>query len=472
MIVPMLLLVAAMGVQDLPDAVVVLNGGARVTSSPSVTVQVKLKNPGFGRLEMSLSVDPHAADLWIPYQEFNTVELPGEDGVKTVLLRLRDENATESKPIAATILLERTPPQAQVAAPERVATDRVILSSNVADAVGMQWTEDPKVWQSWVPYLQTREIPLSAGEGMKTVLVRYRDEAGNVSRPARIQVDVSSQSSLPAPPPGFRWIRIGGEPLKDDRLAVRLWITAVGIAELEVRVDDAEPLPRQKFASPLTLEIPKTRGAHRLRFKLRDDSGAETSTELAFLESDLNQDPTDPVPEPASARARWSVGLKLGIVPQAIQFEAVTSVGPRKLDPGVVGAVRLESRFDFLDPLFGGVSFELLTGKEISVFSGEFDLGVRLLSTEILSTRLDVELEAGLLYSKLQVDRSGFGSFDGGIGFRAGIGARLALSESFWLDASIDFRSVSYDWSGTVISGDREARLRSAALLAGLSFRF
>jgi len=138
----------------------------------------------------------------------------------------------------------------------------------------------------------------------------------------------------------------------------------------------------------------------------------------------------------------------------------------------MIGALRLESRVDILDPLFAGISFEYLTGKDVSVYSGELDLGLRLLSTEILSTDLDIDVEAGVMISKLKVDLSGFGSFDNGIGFRAGAAARLALSERVWLDATIDFRTVSFDWSATVITGDRTARLQSVAILAGVSFRF
>ena len=84
----------------------------------------------------------------------------------------------------------------------------------------------------------------------------------------------------------------------------------------------------------------------------------------------------------------------------------------------------------------------------------------------------DLDVEAGLIYSKLRVTVSDFGSFDPGLGFRAGVAARAGLTDRWALEASVDYRGVSYDWGGSVLSGDHQARLRTAALQLGLALKF
>lgn len=466
-----LLIALSCGAQDAaPDGTLTVNGGAKVVREASVQLRVQVTNAGAGDLEMTVSADPAVPGPWKPFAEVQTFELPAGDGKKTIVLRLRDRAGKESKPLTVDVVLDRTPPVARVSAPKRVSQEAVILTSDVPDAVGMQWTENPEVWGSWEIYLQPREIHLSLGEGLKKILVRYRDEAGNISPAATVEVEVATQSPEAPALPGIRLIRIRGEAASGDRIPVVLWLTGIGLREMELKVDDADPQKREKFESEKALEIQRTGGVHHIRLKLWEDSGAEHRAELAFHEEDLRTKHEDAVHVEDAPSARLT--LKVGLLPSAIRFNTTTPLGPRNLSPGPMGLARLEWGAEIDDPWFVQASLELAEGKDLRSLSGELDLGVHLLSTEFLSCPFDLDATAGFVLSKLWVTLPGFGAFDLGFGGRAGLDARLHLTDQFSLDASIDFRFVSYPWSGVVISGDRSARTLAAGILFGVSLHF
>jgi hypothetical protein len=465
------LLTLSLAAQDgAPDGTVTVNGGAKVVRELSVQVTVQVTNPGAGDLAMTISSDPAVPGPWRKFVETQRFELPPGDGKKTIHVRLRDSAGKESKPLSAELLLDTTPPQAKVTAPEKVSQETVILTSDVADAVGMQWTENPDSWGPWEIYLQPREIHLSPGEGIKKILVRYRDEAGNVSPAATVQVEVSTQLPEAPPLPGVRLIRLKAEPSSGDRIPVVLWIAASGIREMELKIDDAAPQKREGFESEKTVELRRSGGAHRIQLKLWDEKGAELRAELAFQEADLQKKSEDAVLQEPGPSNRLTV--KGGVLLNAIHFNADTSIGTRTLKPGPMGLARVEWAGEVDESFFVQASFEFGRGKEVDSVSGELDLGVHVLSTELASCRFDLDVEAGLLVSKFWVTVPAFGTFDLGWGLRMALDSHLWLCESVSLDASVDFRVISYPWSGTVLSGNRSAQTLTAGLLLGVSVRF
>jgi len=454
-----------------PNGIVTLNGGAKFTNTASVQLLVRLTNQGAGELEMAISTDPGKVGTWVRFVESQQFELPSGDGNKTINVRLRDLAGRESKPLTATIVLDTIPPQAKVKAPEQVSEGLAVLESDVSDAVAMQWTEDPKVWGPWEMYVSPREIHLSPGQGVKTVLIRYRDEAGNVSEPATLRVEVAAEVPRKAAGLGVRQLRVTGRSPLGELLPVTLWIVASEVMEMEVQVDASEPFPRERFQSRKDLELPKTGGAHRIRLQVWDATGTEGRAEVAFQEADIPREGPDS-PRVEGSAPKWSAGAKLGVLPSAVKFEALTSKGFRKLSPGALGLARAELTYDFYDPFFARLAGEFGYGKDVDIVSGDIDFGMRLLSTELFSTGFELNVDAGLIFSQLQVKVTDFGSFDPGAGFRVGLGAHFDLSESLRLDVSADFRDISYKWSGTVVTGDRDARTQTVAVLLGFSVRF
>lgn len=73
-----------------------------------------------------------------------------------------------------------------VSAPVRVrGTGRPVLRSSVPDASAMQWSTSGDFTQAdWQPYASVITLP----EGVAEIWVRYRDGAGNISEPRRVQI--------------------------------------------------------------------------------------------------------------------------------------------------------------------------------------------------------------------------------------------------------------------------------------------
>lgn len=450
-----------------PENRVLINGGARITNVRTVQITVRLKSPPPPDLEMALSTESVAPGPWTRFVESQPFELSAQDGLKTVVVHLREGGGKDLPSLQATILLDTTPPVARVTAPAQASGRTLRLSSDVPDAVAMQWTEDATRWNDWVPYSQPREIELSPGAGPKTVLVRYRDEAGNVSSPATLHVEVGSEIS----PPGVQELRVFTLPSTGALFPVIVRIPARSLQDMTVQVDQEQARAREAFVPELRLDLPRTGGAHRLRFLFRDDTGREHPAEVAFQESEVPSAMEHGAPEPPVER-RWAVAVLAGLLPHAVSFEAMTPQGLRKINPELLGMGRLELGFDLADPVFVQAAFEYAGGGDTTLYSGTLDAGAHLLSTELFGSRLTMDVEAGVLYSKLRVTLSDFGTFDPGVGFRAGATARAGLTDRWGLEASADYRDVTYPWGGSVLSGDHRARLRTAALMLGVSLRF
>lgn len=444
----MILLTLALLVQD---GTATLNDGARVTNSS--TVQLRVRVSAAAGLEMSISDGPYK-----PYIESQPLELPAGDGEKKVVVKLRDAAGKDVGTYTASIVLDTTPPEAKVKVPDGIAAGRVTLLSDVPDAVAMQWTEDATRWGPWVPYLQPRDIALSPGDGTKTVLVRYRDEAGNVSKPASLRVESKGVSDVSP----LRQVLVTSEP------ALTLWLSYTGVTEMVVQVDDDKPLPREPFASKKPFEVARRGGAHRVRLSLFEADGVEHKVELAFQEADVKPTTAEPSQESSTPPGPWSLSAQGGLLPSAIEFEAQLPSGLRKIKKDALGLARLSLSRDLTDRFYAQVGFEYAGGGGIRVYSGTFDVGAHLLHLG----SVDLAAEAGLLYSDLKITESAFGSFDAGLGFRGGVRAKVAVGDRLSLDATVDYRRVTYDYSDPVVSGDRQARLQTVGLLLGASLRF
>lgn len=425
------------------DGAALLNDGARVTNSQTVQLRVRFGSPMPPGTEMSI-----ADGAWKPFVESQPLELPAGDGAKEVAVKLRDAAGKELGVYKASIVLDTTPPEARV----KVADGTATLISEVPDAVAMQWTEDAAKWGAWMPYITPRDVEVSEP---KTILVRYRDEAGNVSKPATVRVALTM--------PTESKVAITSEP------AITLRMTWAGMTEMVVQVDDEKPQPREPFASMRPLNIANRNVAHRVRLSLFDAAGAETKVEIAFQEQDLPKPAAESNQEAAVEGPKpWALSVQGGLLPSAIEFEAIAPSGLRRINKDALGLVRVSLAYDVVDPLYVQVGLEYAGGGGIRVYSGSLDVGARLFTVGSVT----VAAEAGLIYSDLSTTESSFGDFDAAIGFRGGVRVSVALTPRASLDATIDYRKISYDYADPVVSGDREARLSTVGLLLGASLRF
>ncbi len=198
---------------EAPTGGIQINNGSGYTNSPNVTLSLHY---GATATEMCFKHIP-GLNVWTSWQPvapsrtwtFTPLyvgEIP--DGEQTIYVKFRDQYGTESQVYQASVLLDVTPPRGSLSLNGGAATtlDPNIQADWLAtDPLGvdkMAWRaqneEDNFYWAPiWVNYTPTTQnILFSSNPGRKTVVVQFKDFAGNIS-----QVEASIR--LLGPPAAF-----------------------------------------------------------------------------------------------------------------------------------------------------------------------------------------------------------------------------------------------------------------------------
>ena len=183
-----------------PTGDLVINGGARYTSHKNkfVTLTINTKD-GKG---MQITNKPDFTDVKLmPVKDtISNWQLDGEDGMKSVFLRLRDEAGNYSNVITSAIVLDRTPPdELSIVINEgqdwvRNTARRASVQLNAKGASHYMLSEDPQFTnQKWELYKNVTTWEFTEEEGEKTLYARFMDAAGNISEiiNAKIKLDYS-----------------------------------------------------------------------------------------------------------------------------------------------------------------------------------------------------------------------------------------------------------------------------------------
>ncbi len=106
-------------------------------------------------------------------------------------------------------------------------TINIVASDSTSGVVQMQFSNDNTTWTDWETFATSRSYTLPSGDGVKTVHVRVRDNAGLVS------VVASGSIELKTAPAGFTVVGIGNIPAggskKVDLTSKVFWVTSVTI---------------------------------------------------------------------------------------------------------------------------------------------------------------------------------------------------------------------------------------------------
>jgi hypothetical protein len=151
--------------------------------------QVVLKIDAKDATEMRIIQKGQAPGNWESYTTEIQYTLLGKDGDKEISIAFRDEAGNITKPLTSSIVLDREPPkpvtfvidngQGWTNDPDR----KVNLKIEASGAHEMAIDTDPSLKNaSWVPYKsEITGFVLPGEDGEKTIFIRFRDEAGNIS---------------------------------------------------------------------------------------------------------------------------------------------------------------------------------------------------------------------------------------------------------------------------------------------------
>ncbi len=211
---------------------VVINLGEKVTTQPTVTLHLTGINPllpdVFVPDQMMLSNSCSATDwlalpegTWETYSPTKIWNLSSGDGFKIIYVKFKDKNGNESPIFTADILLDRQPPAGFVAVNAGATTTKSnsvtlnVLAADNADAYGAfnglngltafgildAGVRDMMISNTsdfsgavWEPFVPVKSWTLTSGEGTKTVYVKLRDGAGNISSAISGSIDVKTSA--------------------------------------------------------------------------------------------------------------------------------------------------------------------------------------------------------------------------------------------------------------------------------------
>ncbi|OGX06007.1 MAG: hypothetical protein A3G87_03980 [Omnitrophica bacterium RIFCSPLOWO2_12_FULL_50_11] len=179
-----------------------INGDSSRTSFADVTLTFKVEDAisSQDHLEMAFSVDGgETFTSFEPFQPTEDLTLTGEDGTKVVVARFRDQagNIVEAQ---NSIILQR--PTITINDGEAYTGSRFVEAqiNNVWNESGFQIAFSVDNGQSFTAYerfVSSKELTLPAGEGLKKVIVRLKDNEGKIIElTATIELKFLTQRAL------------------------------------------------------------------------------------------------------------------------------------------------------------------------------------------------------------------------------------------------------------------------------------
>ena len=174
-----------------PSGTVTINGGALLTASSLVQLALAASDDN-SLVSMQLSHDGVNYFTPVAYAASANLRLFPGDGERSVSVKFIDAAGNVSAPVADSIIVNTVPPTGDSlvinggAALTRSMAAVLTLSASAsggATVTHMQFSKDGGSYFAFEPYATTRNVSLTAGDGVKTICARFRDDLGRVSAP-------------------------------------------------------------------------------------------------------------------------------------------------------------------------------------------------------------------------------------------------------------------------------------------------
>ncbi len=218
------------------DPQIRINKGDSVTNNPNKVVLLQAKADG--AITMQIGMDAaFTGSRWINYQAGKNVPfaLPGDDGMKEIFARFKDEAGNVSEVVSQKILLDRTPPivgEVKINDGDNGTNVQTVgLTLNAQGATHMMLSNRIDFPEAkWESYNTTKQFTLVGEDGIKFVFVRYRDGVGNISEIAYDRIGLDRT----APTDGEITINKKAKYTTNINKYVRLELRAKGAYEMRI----------------------------------------------------------------------------------------------------------------------------------------------------------------------------------------------------------------------------------------------
>ncbi|MDR9746045.1 S-layer homology domain-containing protein [Paenibacillus taichungensis] len=170
-----------------PTASVLINNGNVYTNNANVVVAIT-PDVGVNDIAFIRYMINSSTPTTIPYIDSFVINVGNTNEEKEITVTLISGGGNISPIYSSTIILDTLEPTGTVAinggaayAASTGVTLTFTLGADVTDVEGVQFSNDNVTWSTEEAYSPSMSYNLSAGEGSKTVYVRFIDRAGNVS---------------------------------------------------------------------------------------------------------------------------------------------------------------------------------------------------------------------------------------------------------------------------------------------------
>lgn len=225
----------------------VINDDAVFTSSRAVTLQCNVEGATQMQLQDDHSIYPNDWQDFSPELAFNLSDFVGQ---RHITAWFRDAYGNVSDQIQDIILYQPGNQEVTINSGHTQTSARsVSLSLNSTSAVSMQLrNEDTQTWSSVEDMAANRSWELSAGDGVKTVFVKFIDGASN-------ETFVQDSITLDTEPPVFNSMLINdGAELSYQRV-VTVRLVASGVRWMSFSTDGSTWSPWENYADSKDLGL-------------------------------------------------------------------------------------------------------------------------------------------------------------------------------------------------------------------------
>lgn len=269
-----------------PTGTVTINSGALTTGTQNVSLTMAATDaaPSTGLTEMWISND-NIAGTWEAYATSKSWNLTSGEGSKTVYVKFRDRKGNTSTATTSTITLDTPPTGGAVVINSNAAkTNSTLVNLNiVATGATEMWISNDGLIGTWEPYATTKAWTMATGDGTKTVYIKFRDPALNVSTASTDTIVLDTT----APTGGSVVINNGA--VGTNSATVSLALSATGASEMWIS-NDGTTGTWEPYVTTKSWPLPTGDGLKTVSVKFRDDVLNTTS----ILTSTITLDTTPP----------------------------------------------------------------------------------------------------------------------------------------------------------------------------------
>ena len=183
------------------DLFFTINKGEKTTNHPDKVVLLKVKAKEAVMMQVS-TISEFKGVRWRKYTPLNfNSKLVGDDGIKIIYVRFKDEAGNISTSVADTIKLDKTPPKKgtiKIEGGKKITNnkDKSVALTLYANGVSEMRISNRFDFEGakWMPYKESNNWVLSGDDGLKTVYAQFKDRIGNISKTAYDRIGVDSKA--------------------------------------------------------------------------------------------------------------------------------------------------------------------------------------------------------------------------------------------------------------------------------------